>query len=1523
MSDYMPKREYDGSENKIDLLTSNIQGLNDKIKLMKFDQLHEDLKIFQYERDSLKEQLDLALLTQKKLNTTISELRLSEQKLQFQVDSVNQEFRATEKVQKEMLNQEKQEKYKIIQLEKSISSIKQNLKFYNAKCKANTKLLTELFADDPSINNVLFDQIQNQVRRLEEKESNCDNELGILSIYVEEFVKILVFIKNNYIKKDEKMQNIDENQNIEEQEKIELSKVQQLKSSEVFEQQTFLKKQSVVQSTRKITAHEEILSKRDVLRGSKIERQDIFEAMNSDTITPVVDNIRDIWENIQLIRDKIEANQKTEDLSKNVEFERKIAFLKDQNREFEVKIAEFRNQIEQKEREVSDRNYMLVDGLRTIRNLIGKDTDEELFQEDVLNFDKFKYETTLALELDELKDRLSTPTTGKQTSFVNIPSEIRFSKKEVEGKNVFHEKDLKLKNDFIEQLQNEKIAYEQNLRGFNAKIRDLRRENLDLKSKLSDSLNQSRSKLESMGTLSDKMIKDFKYEIASKDEINRRLGRLNNELTEKLIIFETEKRTVITQKKANEEALIFFNQKATQIYTMAEKAQNINEQNMTMKLFISTLFQKLSESSFNDKNFMADCLKLYKTVVDETGELIQNAKMNDKLTPNFMKKTMMAKANEAKNKDLVASKLEQSLTAQKQINANANENLQVQQNTNIHESLSANQDLNVNNNAQNQRSSNIHETFQGQLNSNVNDNVQAQTNSVFNNNSQVQNNSNVNNNLQTQRNSNFNENGQNQKNSPVNENMSIHQQSNVNDNIFLNQHETTTDAHLSTTQQFNNEMQQQQENNQNLIPRRKTEVVSFSNIPIEALNQKDQRNSENEEILSQNDNSEEFNEKPRTNQIKRANSENESIKNHGNQNTGLRKTSVEKQKNTLVSTKLDNDVLTMDLELCQKLNVILVENSELKGKLDVKEKRILNLNNDLFQYKKKMRSIANIESKIESLVTQNSRLKSFILELHSTAYDKVTNSSQRVVELNENIQSSEQLLGNVLENNKRLTAAKKHLEKRCYILQNQIEAANLSAEKKEIENIKDNAKMKEKFIIMTEELTSLNGVKQIVVHQAADLKKKDLEIDKISNESDIKSVTIELLERNLAILSETGSHDNLRIRQELENMRKQLIQQLNDRAEIVSEKLSMQTEIDKLRELVKQKDEGRLKLEDINKYTSSKLAEISQEKMNITNEKKLMEMTFHKISNENETLKFEKKAVESEVSLLREKIETYISKFDHLVDDARVQIMDEVTKNNQERFMNLEKRFIELQRQMGEQEFLKERQLQEMEDLKLKLVVKNKQLMQYYKYFTPMTGSRNTDKIELSQLLVQNKSLLKEVETMRQKMRAMNDQHQNLIATVERSLGSPATEQITLDQDLMHATHSLLIGVYDEGQKSKISNAIKLFEEKLFVQGNEVKMFQNKLLLIESESRKNKEELKEVRKDNGKLKQEIAVLKEQNSSLKSAKDRQKELAEEILNHNKALPSQNYFLNDKSIKLQRSLIDGRNNLEESMDQSELI
>ena len=589
----------------------------------------------------------------------------------------------------------------------------------------------------------------------------------------------------------------------------------------------------------------------------------------------------------------------------------------------------------------------------------------------------------------------------------------------------------------------------------------------------------------------------------------------------------------------------------------------------------------------------------------------------------------------------------------------------------------------------------------------------------------------------------------------------------------------------------------------------------------------------------------------------------------------------------------------LEPDFLAKFNAVLMENYELRGALEVKEKVLADIGKDLMQYKRKVRMVANIEQKVERLVAQNMRIKSFMLEIHAAAVGKVNESEMKVQELSNSIEISSQLLDTFIENGKKLLLNKKNAEKKSFLLQTQVNNLSIALEKLKKDSSTEISEMKISIKERDAELEIMREFKSKSDRLEADVKRQNNEIEKLNSEIDAYRQTMDLLEKNIDILSRANNTDIDKLREEIDQHRNKLNLQIDERGNILSVKLSLEAEVQKLKEQILEQTKNIKSREEQLIETRLKLDQALRDKSTLQDQYRDKDIAYERMHIEKEALETEKKSLEGDLKIVRDRLQEFIDKNAAFLSHERENITTQAHKLVSNKISKLETQLLETQRQLGEQAYALEKRDRELEDQRAKLISKNKQLIQFNKYFSAMASSKNPNKVEISRVLNQNKELLKEIESLSYKHGQLQALYDNLQKAIEKQSGSPITEFNNVDGQLSLAKSVAEGYIEDYSARAKVDAIIRLYDEKIGIKETEIAQLKSQFLLAENAAKKAEETSHEYRMHNDELNAENEGLKQQISAMTIEIKTYKHLIAELKSRNQTLTDQREELGEKS------------------------
>lgn len=1386
---------------QINLLTSNLHELSDKIKVTKFDELQSLLKLAIDDREGLEKQLNVAIATQKSLQSQVNEQKVREQMLLKKIEGFNEQLKEQEAKAQKVAAAKQQKDETIKQLEERLDKVRSNLDFYNSKNKANAKLISEMFSKDEAIVKIVTKQIEPSIKIFDEREPTIENELAKLSVYMEEFVKMIIYRSS----KDENAQR-----------KMEKS----------------VKNSQVIRKSKEEQIKEDLLSQFTDNNNIKDGLPQSFK----------LGSIKQIEEHILYIKDKLEGTMKVQAVEKLEELKAKYANLKKEKADTDSKIAVLNGKLEAKEKELNTKVYLLIGNIHSLQEFMGKKVDTEALLHDSTIFTRFDFEKKFKEEMEELQryfdERVSHETDGMiaqhhlemaalqvkakkmadvlynagydlegilaqeypeiaayqnnqngqydgqeenqqfymnqntdqyeqqglpenseqqyqvqvtyqdDNQYGNVSPNHSFAQQQVNqsqaimqpkpsmskskllnvsqglqvsmnpiNKSILHKGVSKvyaketISKELYEKQEKEKADMEEAIRDANRKIKELRKQNLELIDTI-----QKKEMFSNVGQqhltkgLGLHMLDDLRKEVRAKEKIIENVVRVNNELTDRLSVLQAEKILVLNNKKACEDLFVYFNQKATEIFLMNEKTNQIIAENRRLRRFIEQMFHELSLSEKDVATVLKNSGIDFNSVLEQTQQTLMIANSDQNFDPRNFK--LLYHKNE------------------------------------------------------------------------------------------------------------FGDTSAKNKEEPVDVKNSM--------------------------------------------------MGGFSPVPADDRSNRLTANFEDTQSQY-----------------------NKSI---------MQRENVSKAVNYMNAAQKQN----LEPDFLAKFNAVLMENYELRGALEVKEKIMADIGKDLMQYKRKVRMVANIEQKVERLVAQNMRIKSFMLEIHAAAVGKVNESEMKVQELSNSVEISSQLLDTFIENGKKLLLNKKNAEKKAFLLQTQVNNLSIALEKLKKDSSSEISDLKISIKERDAELEIMKEFKFKSERLEADVKRQANDIEKLNSEIDAYRQTMDLLEKNIEILSRANNTDMDKLREEIDQHRNKLNLQIDERGNILSVKLSLEAEVQKLKEQILDQTKNIKSREEQLIEVRLKLDQAHRDKSTLQDQYRDKELAYERLHIEKDALETEKKSLENDLKIVRERLQEFIDKNATFLSHERENITTQAHGLVSEKISKLETQLFEAQRQLGEQAYALEKRDRELEDQRAKLMSKNKQLIQFNKYFSAMASSKNPNKVEISRVLNQNKELLKEIESLRYKYGQLQALYDNLQKAIEKQSGSPITEFKNVDGQLSLAKSIAEGYIEDYSARVKVDAIIKLYDEKIALKETEIAQLRSQLLLAENAAKKAEETSHEYRMQNDELLTENEGLKQQINAMNIEIKTYKHLISELKSRNQILNDQNDGLQELSKVHQSSL-----------------
>lgn len=1276
MSEKYPKvQSADQNDEKLNNISNNLGNLAEKLNKMNIEQLQEEIKLFQIENTEIKAKLSRSLIDQKRLHSALSSIRTTEQTLQDKISQMTSEMEEKKQLLTNLENEKSNESQKMNELKSKIHQIKDSIDFMNCKCKANSKLLSEIFSKEPSVLRILKEQIFEPIQILEADEITIETMIRMMSVYYEEFIKIILFLGNS-----DRMPVLNEKEK--KSVEIEAKKSKKQVSTKNIEKSVQENLQKNDQNDEIQQSFHEIQMQNSKLNVSMMDK--LKKSVNSNQnggltgskLASFTQNIKDIGEQVQFIRDKLEATQKVQALETYENLKSKYTLLKQKKSEVDNKIQILEHSFVSLERENKEKIQLLLGNISNLRSLLNKEQEQRPIDINPADYDRFKFESKFKVEFEELKEKLNAKIQQKEN--------IIQSKGEIDNfkKISLMDKVERVKLELNEAFKVEKDGFEKRILELNDKITELRKEKANiLEAQRRKELLNFGTNEKTLHTVGMSMYEELKSEIAIKDNKINHILRENEEQMKRIMVFQNERNEIEIKNSTIEDLFFIFNQKATEIYLMAQKSFKVMVENKRLRRFIDETFHSLFKVTKTYGENLKDSGNQLHSILEGIQQLLFEAKSNPEFDPSCFRDYLL---NPAKVKETPKVLINQSI--------------------NHHDSIA------------------------------------------------------------------FDE---------KNESMAV---------------------------------------------------------PYELFPEK-------EKIFNQNN----------------------------------------------------------DIDLLNRFNTTLMENLELKGQMETKDRRLGELTKDLFQYKKKISAVVDIEEKIESLVSQNARLKEALLELHSVALDKTYDGMIKISEISTTIETSTNVLDMYLAKNKKMYSSKMNFEKKAYILEGQIETINLRYNRL-ISELNDKlVKLEMTLSEKNSNIESLTSENKKVDFLEKEARRNELEFVRLMKENEVKDKTIHLLTQNLNTYTHTSDSDLDNLREMLSEMRAELTTQLHEKGELMTKKLTLEAEVSNLKssksDMSKKMNDLEEKMETMKNKNSSLIDQYTQ----LKNEETFAQMTCKKYKEDFESTENEKRSIENEYKLFRARMETLLAYNSENLEKERRKIGEEVRKQNEDFNQQRENEMFELRKQIGEMHFRFETKEQEINELKVQREVKNRQLVNFTKHLANVSGNESTERANTSALLNQNKDLLVEVEFLRSKVEKLENQYKGILGSIERNL-KPLSKDEQLLQDKIKQTKEELFDQENQNEKNyqQIVNLIYLFEEKIGQKELEIKDLKNRSLLGQAILRTDRDEVIDLKSKIDDLTSENQILKEQNQKVFSEIEAKKVLNQEIKNLNKSLIVKNNMLGQSQI-----------------------
>jgi chromosome segregation ATPase len=554
-----------------------------------------------------------------------------------------------------------------------------------------------------------------------------------------------------------------------------------------------------------------------------------------------------------------------------------------------------------------------------------------------------------------------------------------------------------------------------------------------------------------------------------------------------------------------------------------------------------------------------------------------------------------------------------------------------------------------------------------------------------------------------------------------------------------------------------------------------------------------------------------------------------------------------------------------DVDLLNRFNATLVENLELKAQAERKEKKITELSRDLLQYKKKVKTIAEIDERVASLVSQNSNLKAALLELQSKAVEKTNEGSVRLSELNANVETSTKQLDLLLEANHRNQQVKRNLEKKASVLQAQLDTIRMGYEKRiaelerEVQGLKNIVEEKNANIAYLE----LEN-KKIEV-QAKRIRQLELDFEGASRESEFKERTITLLKSNLQGLTQSTDKDSEKLSLEAVRLRDELTKEMHEKAENYVGKLAVEASLADARSLLSEQQAQLKSWAEREREWSTRTDSLTEELRELKMREGVAVTTARQFKMEIEALEDQKRRYHAEYKQLRDKMEDVLERNNEIMVEERRRLATEIAKQFEEALLQREGETEALRRSMAEMTYKLEGKDQEITDLKARNDTRTRQLLNFNKYISAVTGGKAAEKSETTFLVNQNKTLLGEVEGLRAAVARLETRNRDILAKLEPKDTATSDEETAIKGRLAAVKKKafMLQKGSDGAENLVLTELVRAFEEVIVSKDTAIAGLQNIVILNENAAKEEKDRQLALERK----------LEDKESDLKSLEDR--------------------------------------------------
>ena len=568
--------------------------------------------------------------------------------------------------------------------------------------------------------------------------------------------------------------------------------------------------------------------------------------------------------------------------------------------------------------------------------------------------------------------------------------------------------------------------------------------------------------------------------------------------------------------------------------------------------------------------------------------------------------------------------------------------------------------------------------------------------------------------------------------------------------------------------------------------------------------------------------------------------------------------------------KLDqNNVKDRDINILKKLNSVLVENKELKVILNTQKVKYRNLNKDLLQYKKKSKMISLMEPKIEKMVSQNLELKRILLKIQETAMESNEVNSNRAINYNNHVEVSGELLEKLIEKIRKENVMKKNLTMKVHILQQRKAEIEVKMEKvineyeMELTNFLNVIKDKNKIIVKNEE--EINSLKKF----RDQLDDKNNEITNLKKDVIGHVNTIKILENNLEVLNRKANTDKDKLKGELELLMNKNTNKASEQADLIGDKFRLENELQTFKDKILNLNQLVESKENYNDIQKEKMMDLKVDNQKLTEESiendRILKLTSYNLEN----LEKEHGKILIEYEDLKKKMSLNQDDNTKFAIDQRKIIFNKLNEQFKLKITNLENELYKIKKDGTETVFTMERKNKEITDLKSKIKMKNKQLIQFNSYINSLSDTKNPNISKISRILVQNKSLLREIEQLRNKNKQLQTLYKNLQNSIDTTQISPPSQENKKHDRKINSLKNNFDSLYVDNYNLKVQFDVLVnsYEEKIKDINKDYEKLNNEMIKEKNLCFKNKENYLQEKNTNDDLKLDIENLKEENLKL--------------------------------------------------------